>query len=70
MGNPAVERQPRVVAVVDGIPRVVRVRRASADLDVCGERPPTVCTERSPELGVVVWHAVSVAGATSAEVIP
>ncbi len=61
MGDPAVERQPRVVAVVDAVARVVRVRRARANLDILGERLSPVCAERSPELGVVIRHAVGVA---------
>jgi len=70
MGDPTVERQPRVVTVVDVVPRVVRVRRARADLDVRGERLPPVCAERSPELGVVVRYAIGVARPTEAQVLP
>src|SRR5690242_21364434 len=54
MGDPAVERQPGVVAVVDPVSRIVGVGGSRADLDVAGEARPAVAAERPPELGVVV----------------
>src|SRR5881227_2443893 len=69
VGNPAVERQPGVVAVVDVVPGIVRVRRTRADLDVRSERQPTVCAERSPELGIVIRYTVGITRTTGAEVI-
>ena len=45
VGDPTVERQTRVVAVVNSVSRIVRVRRARADLGVRGKRLPAVCAE-------------------------
>src|SRR5215471_2138784 len=53
VGNPPVERKPRVIAIVDTISGVVRVRRSRTDLNVRGERLPPVFAEGSPELSVV-----------------
>ena len=53
VGDPAVEGQARVVTKVDAVLRVVRVRRAGADLDVARERLPVIA-ERAPELRIIV----------------
>src|SRR2546430_2072977 len=69
VGDPTVERQTRVVAVVNSVSRIARVRRARADLGVRGKRLPAVRAECPPELSIVVRHAVSVAGSTGAKVL-
>ncbi|MFL5663434.1 MAG: hypothetical protein ACJ8BW_19140 [Ktedonobacteraceae bacterium] len=70
VGFPPIERQPGVVAVVDRVPRVVRVRRTRADLDVRGERLSTICAERPPKLSVIVRHAIGITWATGTKVFP
>src|SRR5438045_6290599 len=60
MCDSAVERQPRVVAVVNAIPRIMGVRRSGADLNVLGKRLPSVGTERAPELRIGIGDAVGV----------
>src|SRR6476646_8844207 len=68
MRNAAEERQPRVVAIVDPVPGVGRVRGAGADLYVRHERGPPVRAEGAPELRAVVGDAVGVAGSAGAEI--
>src|SRR5439155_26437333 len=69
MSEPTLERQTRVVSVVNSVSRIVRVRRARADLGIRGKRLPAVRAECPPELSIVVRHAVSVAGSTGAKVL-
>src|SRR6266498_4802139 len=69
MGDPAVERQPAVVPVVDSIPRIVGVGGPCADLDAGGEALCAVGAERSPELGVVVRDRVGVAWPAGPQVV-
>src|SRR5712671_4325173 len=69
MGDPAVERQACVVAVVDPVAGIVGVGGSHADLDVGGEARAAVGAERPPELGVVVRDPVGVARPAGAQVV-
>src|SRR5437016_14534009 len=69
MCDSAVERQPRVVAVVNAILRIMGVRRSGADLNVLGERLPSVGTERAPDLRIGIGDAVSVTRPPGAKIV-
>src|SRR4051812_23222463 len=63
MGDPAIERQACVIAVVDPVPGIVGVGGSRADLDVRAEAGAAVGAERPPELRVIVHDPVGVARA-------
>src|SRR5881227_489476 len=69
MCDSAIERQPRVVAVVNAIPRIMGVRRSGADLNVLGKRLPSVGTERAPELRIGIGDAVGVTCPPGAKIV-
>src|SRR5258708_430544 len=69
MGDPAVERQPRVVAVVNPVLRVMGVRRSGADLNVLSERLPSVGTKRAPDLRIGIGDAVGVTRPAGAKIV-
>ncbi len=69
MGDPAIERQARVIAVVDPVPGIVRVGGSRADLDIRAEAGAAVGAERPPELRVIVHDPVGVARAAGTEVV-
>src|SRR6266480_5406783 len=60
MCDSAIERQPRVVAVVDAVLRIMGVRRSGADLNVLGKRLPSVGAKRAPDLRIGIGDAVGV----------
>src|SRR2546427_11084652 len=69
MRDPAVEREARVITIVDVVTRVMRVRRSRADLNVLGERLSAVRAEGSPELRVIIRHAIGVSGTTGSQIV-
>src|SRR5712664_4040852 len=69
MRDPTVERQARVITIVDVVTRVMRVRRSRADLNVLGERLSAVRAEGSPELRVIIRHAIGVSGSTGPQIV-
>src|SRR5260370_10487600 len=68
MCDSAVERQPRVVAVVNAVLRITGVRRSGADLNVLGKRLPSVGTKRAPDLRIGIGDAVGVTGPPGAKI--
>src|SRR6266851_8168762 len=68
MRDPAVEREARVITIVDVVTRVMRVRRSRADLNVLGECLSAVRAEGSPELRVIIRHAIDVSGSTGSQI--
>src|SRR6266480_3728992 len=69
MCDSAIERQPRVVAVVNAILRIMGVRRSGADLNVLGKRLPSVGTKRAPDLRIGIGDAVSVTCSPGAKIV-
>src|SRR5437879_12782492 len=69
MCDSAIERQARVVAVVNAILRVMGVRRSGADLNVLGKRLPSVGTKRAPELRIGIGDAVGVSRPPGAKIV-
>src|SRR5204862_7409146 len=69
MCNSAIERQPRVVAVVNAILRSMGVRRSGADVNVLGKGLPSVCTEGAPELRIGIGDAVGVTRPPGAKIV-
>src|SRR5438270_12268847 len=69
MCDSAIERQPRVVAVVNAILRITGVRRSGADLNVLGKRLSSVGTKRAPELRIGIGDAVDVTRPPGAEIV-
>src|SRR6266699_2638509 len=69
MCDSAIERQPRVVAVVNAILRIMVVRRSGADLYVLGKRLPSVGTKRAPELRIGIGDAVGVTRSPGAKIV-
>src|SRR5205823_12156895 len=69
MCDSAIERQPRVVAVVNAILRIMGVRRSGADLNVLGKRLSSVGTKRAPELRIGIGDAVGVTRPPGAEIV-
>src|SRR2546430_10091280 len=69
MCDSGVERQPRVVAVVNAILRIMGVRRSGADLNVLGKRLPSIGTKRAPDLCIGIGDAVSVTRPPGAKIV-
>src|SRR5207247_11082663 len=69
MCDSAIERQPRVVAVVNLILRIIGVRRSGADLNVLGKRLPSVGTNGAPELLIGIGDAVGVTRPPGAKIV-
>src|SRR5439155_24955476 len=69
MCDSAIERQPRVVAIVNVILRIMGVRRSGADVNVLGKRLPSVGTKRAPELSIGIWDAVGVTRPPGAKIV-
>ena len=69
MRDAAIERQARVIPVVDPVVGVARIRRPGADLEILCVRKPTVAAERTPELRVGIRQAIRVAASAGSEIV-
>src|SRR5882757_8707746 len=69
MCDSAVERQSRVVTVVNAVVCIEGIRRSGADLNVLGKRLPSVGTKRAPDLRIVIGDAVGVTRPPDAKIV-
>src|SRR5436309_2161843 len=69
MRDAAIERQARVIPVVDPVVGVARIRRPGADLEILCVRKPTAAAERTPELRIGIRQAIRVAASAGSEIV-